>query len=108
MGINLIMALVVIGGLFYGGWQAASIYHKGKQAAAIIAAQEDQSKKTKAGIDTSVILNDFGNDEQKKSDEIADRMQEEVTQNEQADKTPTTSRPIILDAKWLRDLSTIR
>ena len=66
MGIQLAMVLVAIGGLFYGGWQASSIFYKNKMAQEALVNKEDQAKKTKASMKSNDILNDFGNEEQRK------------------------------------------
>lgn len=93
--------------IFFGGMKAASIYYQGKIDSAKVIVQEDQAKKTKASQDSAIILNDFGNEEQLKSDAIADQINNEV--DEEDAKLPQDTRDrVILSRDWLRKLDSIR
>lgn len=105
--IQILIILGALGAVFFGGIKSASIYYTGKMAREKVIVQEDQAKKTKAATDSSVELNDFGNEEQRKSDAKTDQLTEEVEQ-EDVKATPDTRSRTILDANWLRKLDAIR
>lgn len=103
LGIILAAALAI----FFGGLKTASIYYQGKIDRTKAIVQEDQVKKTKASQDSAIILNDFGNEEQLKSDAIADAITKEV--EEEDAKAPQDVRDrVILSREWLRKLDSIR
>jgi hypothetical protein len=105
--IQIFIILAALAAVFTGGMKAASIYYTGKMAKERVVVLEDQSKKTKASQQSSEILNDFGNDEQLKSDAIADQMNNEVDEEDAKAPNDTRSR-VILSREWLRKLDAIR
>lgn len=104
--------LIIIGlaalSIFFGGLKTASIYYKGKIDSAKAVVQEDQTKKTKASQDSAIILNDFGNEEQLKSDAIADQMTNEVDEEDAKAPKDIRNDRVILSREWLRKLDSIR
>lgn len=105
--IQIFIILAAIAAVFIGGFKTSSIYYTGKMAKERVIVQEDQAKKTEASQKSSEILDDFGNEEQLKSDAVADQMNNEVDEEDAKASNDDRARTV-LSSEWLRKLGSIR